>query len=261
MSKIQSNNANLYYEVHGKGQPLLFIHGLGSSTPDWELQVKEFSKTYQVITFDLRGHGQSDKPAGPYSLPMFASDAATVLKSLGIGSAHVVGLSLGGCIAFQLVTDLPSLVKTMTIVNSGPEVVIRTFKDRMGVWQRFTVVRLFGMRKIGEILSKNLFPREENASLRKTFVENWAKNDSRAYLTAMRAMVNWTVMDKLGSINCPTLILTADQDYTPVSFKEGYIKRIPNAQLVVIPDAHHGLPAEWPEKFNAVLMDFLVKHS
>lgn len=261
MPRIQSNNANLYYEVHGIGQPLLFIHGLGSSTQDWEFQVQKFPRAYQVITFDLRGHGQSDKPRGPYNLPMFASDAAAVLKALGVESAHVVGLSLGGCIAFQLVTDFPSLVKTMTIVNSGPEVVIRTFKDKVGVWQRFAIVRLFGMRRMGEVLSKKLFPRDEHASLRKTFVENWAKNDPRAYQDTMRAMVNWTVMDRLGSIKSPTLIIASDQDYTPVAFKEEYIKRIPDAQLVVVPDARHGLPAEWPEKFNAILMDFLVKHS
>src|SRR6266545_4358239 len=96
MPKVQCNDINLYYEVNGKGQPLLFIHGLGSSARDWESQVQEFSRTYQVITFDLRGHGQSDKPAGPYTMSMFASDAAALLKRLGIESANVVGLSLGG---------------------------------------------------------------------------------------------------------------------------------------------------------------------
>ena len=261
MLKIQVNDIYLYYEVEGEGQPLLFIHGLGSSTQDWDLQVKEFSKSYQVITFDLRGHGQSDKPAGPYSLPMFATDTAELLKSLDVKSAHVVGLSLGGSIAFQLAIDYPALVKTMVIVNSAPELVVRTFKDRMGVWQRFAIVRLLGMRKMGEVLSKRLFPNDEHESLRTTFVESWAKNDPRAYLDAMRAMVGWSVTDKLGSINCPTLVITADQDYTPVVIKEKYTKLLPNAELVIIPDAHHATPVEKPEKFNTELMDFLEKYS
>ncbi len=261
MPKIQSNNINLYYEVNGKGQPLLFIHGLGSSTQDWELQVSEFSKTYQVITFDLRGHGRSDKPAGPYSLAMFAADTAGLLKSLDVKSAHVVGLSLGGGIAFQLAIDFPALVKTMVIVNSAPEMVVRTFKDRVRVWQRFAIVRLLGMRKMGEVLSKRLFPKNEHETLRELFVESWAKNDSRAYQAAMRAMVGWSVTDKLGSIKCPALIITADQDYTSVALKEEYTKLLPNAQLVVIPDAHHATPVEQPDLFNTVLMDFIVKHS
>ncbi len=260
MPKIQSNNTQLHYEISGEGQPLLFIHGLGSSTQDWDLQVKEFSKAYQVITFDLRGHGQSDKPAGPYSLPMFATDTAGLLKSLNVKSAHVVGLSLGGGIAFQLAIDFPALVKTMVIVNSAPELVVRTFQDRIRIWQRFAIVRLLGMRKMGEVLSKRLFPKNEHESLRTTFVERWAKNDPRAYQDAMRAMVGWSVMDKLDSIKCPALIVTADQDYTPVALKEKYTSLIPNAQLVVIHDAHHALPVEQPEKFNAVLMNFLVKY-
>jgi len=260
MSRVQSNNINLFYEVNGKGQPLLFIHGLGSSSRDWELQSAEFSKNYQVITFDLRGHGQSDKPAGPYSLSMFASDAAGLLKSLGVDSAHVVGLSLGGGVAFQLAIDFPAKVKTMTIVNSAPELVVRTFKDRIRIWQRFAIVKLLGMRKMGEVLSKRIFPKDQHAPLRATFIDRWAENDPRAYQEAMRAMVGWSVTDKLGSIKCPSLIISADQDYTPVALKEVYTKLIPNAQLVVIADAHHATPVEQPEKFNAVLWDFLVKH-
>lgn len=261
MPKTRVNDINLHYEVSGEGQPLLFIHGLGSSARDWELQVPEFSKVYQVITFDLRVHGQSDKPAGPYSMSLFASDTAGLMKALRIQSAHVVGLSLGGGVAFQLAIDTPALVRTMVIVNSAPELVVRTFKDRLGVWQRFAIVRLLGMRKMGDVLSKRLFPKAEHASVRATFVERWAENDPRAYQNAMSAMIGWSVMDQLSAIHCPTLIVSADQDYTPVALKETYTKRIPNARLVVIPDAHHATPVEQPEKFNTVLREFLSKGS
>ena len=261
MPTIKSNNINLNYEVNGDGQPLLLIHGLGSSARDWELQVTEFSKTYKVITFDLRGHGQSDKPPGPYSMPLFSSDTAGLLRALGVESAHVVGLSLGGGIAFQLAVDSPALVRTMVIVNSAPELVVRTFKDQLGVWQRFAIVRLLGMRRMAEVLSKRLFPNTEHALLRATFVERWAENDPRAYENAMRAMIGWSVTAKLGSIGCPTLVIAADQDYTPVALKEAYTRLMPNARLVVIPDAHHATPVEQPAQFNAVLAEFLVNQS
>ena len=107
MSQVKVNDINLYYEKTGQGEPVLFIHGLGSSTGDWESQVKEFSKNYQVVALDLRGHGQSDKPAGPYSMSLFASDTVGFLKALGIKSAHIVGISLGGAVAFQLAIDTP----------------------------------------------------------------------------------------------------------------------------------------------------------
>src|SRR5690349_9844570 len=120
MPTVQVNSIRLYYEIHGTGQPLVFIHGLGSSTRDWEAQVPEFSKSYQVVTFDLRGHGRSGKPAGPYSMAMFSADLADLLETLDIAAAHVVGLSLGGAIAFQFALDDPARVRTLTIVNSGP---------------------------------------------------------------------------------------------------------------------------------------------
>ncbi len=120
MPTTLSNGIKLYYEVNGTGQPLVLIHGLGSSTRDWEVQVREFSKTYQVVAFDLRGHGRSDKPAGPYTIPLFAADTAGLLKALGIQSAHIVGISLGGSVAFQFAVDCPAMVKTLTIVNSAP---------------------------------------------------------------------------------------------------------------------------------------------
>lgn len=262
MPTASINDINLYYEVHGQGQPLLFIHGLGSSARDWEPQVARFSAAYKVITLDLRGHGQSDKPKGPYSMAQFAADTAGLLKSLWVESAHVVGLSLGGGVAFQLAIDAPSLVRTLVIVNSAPEMVIRTFKERTAVWQRLAIVRLLGMRGMGKALSSRLFPQEtpEHAALRATFVERWAENDQRAYLAAMGAMIGWSVTDKLGAIRCPTLVVAAEQDYTPVELKERYTKRILNGELVVIPDAHHATPAERPQEFNAVLAAFLAKH-
>src|SRR5512135_1060782 len=101
MATLRANGINLYYEVTGEGQPLVFIHGLGSSTRDWESQTPEFAKSYKVITFDLRGHGQSDKPVGLDSVPQYADDLAALLKALDVPAAHIVGISLGGGVAFQ----------------------------------------------------------------------------------------------------------------------------------------------------------------
>jgi 3-oxoadipate enol-lactonase len=252
---------NLYYEVSGKGQPLLLIHGLGSSTREWEPQVREFSKAYQVITFDLRGHGQSDKPQGPYTIPLFASDTAELLKALGVGSAHVVGLSLGGGVAFQLALDFPALVRTLVIVNSGPVGFRDTPEDRLALEQRIQIVQRDGMRAMGQVLSQRLFPKPEHASLRGTFVARWAENDPRAYMEATRSLDGWDVTDKLGSIRMPALVISADQDYTPVAVKEAYTKLMPDARLVVIPDAHHATPLERPYEFNSTLLEFLSKQN
>lgn len=260
MPTFHSNNINLNYHVDGKGQPLLFIHGLGSSMQDWESQVTEFAKKYQVITLDLRGHGKSDKPEGPYSIPLFSADAADLLKSLSIGLAHIVGISLGGAVAFQLAIDHPELVKTLTIVNSAPTLG-EPAQAQQEVERRVGIVQQMGMRAMGQALSPNLFPKPEHAALRDTFVERWAGNDPRAYVDATRSMLGWNVISRLGSIQCPTLVIAADQDYSPVAVKQAYVKLMPNARLVVIPDSHHATPIEKPAEFNQALAQFLAEHS
>lgn len=259
MPKRQCNGIELYYETSGEGQPVLFIHGLGSSTRDWEYQTPFFSKQYQVVTFDLRGHGQTEKPPGPYAMSQFASDAAALIQSLNLPPVHVVGLSLGGMVAFQMAVDHPQLVRSLVIVNSGPELVIRTLKDRWRVFMRFLIVRLLGMRKMGEVLSKRLFPKADQTELAHTFIERWAENDRRAYTDAMRAIVGWSVAQHLPNLHIPTLVLSGDQDYTPVTHKEVYVAQMPQAELVVIPDSRHVTPVDQPELFNQAIISFWTR--
>jgi len=257
--KIRSRDIDLYYETIGQGQPILFIHGLGSSTRDWELQVAFFSNQYRTVTCDVRGHGKSGKPPGPYSIPQFAADMAGLIQALGIAPTHVVGISLGGMIALQLAVDAPDLVRSLVIVNAAPEFVVRTFQDRLQVWQRQLIVRLLGMRRMAEVLSKRLFPKPEQADLRQVFVDRWAENDPRAYREAMQAIVGWSVTDRLSTVSCPTLVIAADQDYTPVAVKEAYVAQMPRAELVVIEDSRHATPVERPDQFNETVAAFLSR--
>src|SRR5947207_2466572 len=117
MPTIQANGVDLYYEVHGSGEPVLLIHGLGSSTRDWAPQVPALSQRFQVIAFDVRGHGRSAKPKQRYSVKLFAADTAALIRTLDIAPAHVIGISMGGMIAFQLAVEAPQLVRSLVIVN------------------------------------------------------------------------------------------------------------------------------------------------
>jgi len=261
MPELHVRDIGLYYETTGQGQPVLFIHGLGSSTRDWAEQVAFFSRHYQVVVFDLRGHGKSGKPPGPYSIPLFAGDTAELIRALGVAPVHVVGISLGGMIALQLGVSAPDVVRSLVIVNSGPEFIVRTFKERLQVFQRLLIVRLLGMRKMGEVLGKRLFPKPEQEGLRRTFIERWAENDVQAYMDAMRAIVGWSVTEHLDSIRCPTLVIAADGDYTPVALKEAYVAKMPRAKLVIVHDSRHATPVDQPEQFNQALTAFLSEHA
>ncbi|MGB0220631.1 MAG: alpha/beta fold hydrolase [Sinimarinibacterium flocculans] len=249
------SSAPLHYSVHGRGAPLLLIHGLGSSGNDWAPQIPAFAAHHRVIAPDLRGHGRSPSPAAPWSMHAFADDLLALLDDLGIGSAHVLGLSLGGGIAFQLAVQAPHRVRSLVIVNSGPELLPRTLGEHLAIWKRYAIIHLLGMRRMGAALAPRLFP--EAPELQRRFVERFATNDKRAYLAALRAFVGWSVTRQLGAIRCPALVVAADQDYTPVAAKQAYVGLMPAAQLAVVADSRHALPMEKPAAFNACVLPFL----
>ncbi|MFZ0547824.1 MAG: alpha/beta hydrolase [Candidatus Promineifilaceae bacterium] len=252
------NGIDLYYEMEGDGEAVVFIHGLGSSSRDWEQQMDFFAEQFRVVALDLRGHGRSEKPPGPYSMKMFAGDTAELIKTLDLGAVHVVGISLGGMVAFQLALDSPDSVKSLVIINSGPEVVARTLRERWQVFVRRAIVQFLGMRRMGEVLSERLFPKAEQAELRAVFVERWAENNPKAYMATLNAIVGWSVAKRIGEIEARTLVISADQDYTPVADKEAYVTQMQNAELVVIEDARHAVTVERPKAVNEAVMGWLI---
>ena len=260
MPTIRVNGVELYYEIHGEGEPVLLIHGLGSSTRDWDLQVPALASQFKVITFDVRGHARSEKPRQRYSVKLFTDDTAALIRALDVGPVHVIGISMGGMIAFQLAVDAPELVRSLVIANSGPAMPIKTLAQRLMIWTRIAIVNTRGMRKMGEVLAARLLPKPEHAAARRDFIERWAENDPVAYLSALKGLVNWSVMDALPRIDRPVLVLTGDQDYTPVAFKQAYTALMKRAELVVIQDSRHFTPIDRPEPFNAALLSFLTAH-
>ena len=263
MPILRTNDAELFYEEAGSGEPVLLLHGLGSSTLDWAPQIEALKGSYRVIAMDARGSGRSRdllKPGGPFRVAQFAADAASLLDSLGAAPAHIVGLSMGGMTAFQLAVDSPRSVRTLTIVNSGPELVPRTRNELRSFRLRRIISRVFGPKGMGKMLAKRLFPKPEQEDMRQLFRERMAANDKRAYIASQEAIIGWSVLDRIGGIDAPTLVVASDQDYVPVAVKEGWARRMKNAQVRVVADSRHALPIESPEKLNPLLSDFLGRH-
>ncbi len=254
------NGLDLHYEVAGQGDPVVFIHGLGSSTRDWHSQVEFFSTDHRVISVDLRGHGQSSKPTDAYSIQQFATDVGHLLEQTDNSPAHIVGLSLGGMVALELAVTRPDLVRSLVLVNSGPEMPRDTWWVRTKVWLmlfiRTLIVRFFGMRKLGAKLADNLLPEPGQRELRETFIKRWAENDPKAYLASMWALRSWSVSSRLGSIACPTCIISGQFDYTPLSYKQAYAAKMPQATIISIPASRHLTPIDQPDLFNEAVASF-----
>jgi len=257
MPTLRVRDIDMYYEVSGEGPPLLLLHGLGSSTRDWEYQVPVFSKKFKVITVDARGHGRSDKPAGPYSVAQFAADHAEFIRMMKTGPLQVAGLSMGGVIAFQLAVDYPDLARSMCIVNAGPELLLPRLQDKFMLFTRLFIVRVLGMRMVGRKLAGEMFPHKHQAEFKKKLIDRWAENDKGAYLDTVNALVGWSVADRIENITCPVLVIRGELDDTPLEVTDAQLARMPNAKKVVVKDSRHATPVDSIDEFNRLLMEFL----
>ncbi len=257
MPYLPIQDIRVYYESHGRGQPVLFLHGLGSSARDWERQVDVFASRYRVILYDLRGHGRSDHPPGPYSMTQLAADAVGLLQALEASPAHVIGLSLGGMIAYQLAVSHPQHLRSLTAVSSAPEVVARSLRQRLALWLRLGMIHALPMAALNRVFAWYLFPERGQAGLRRTLIRRWAANDKRCYLSALRAVIGWSVTERLDAIRCPVLIVVGQHDRGPLDTRGAFVSRIRDVRIKEIPGARHAVPVDQPQRFNATVLAFL----
>jgi pimeloyl-ACP methyl ester carboxylesterase len=255
------DDVRLYYEEHGEGEPVALIHGLGSSSRDWFAQVPYLARRYRVICCDLRGHGRSSKPEGPYAIAQFARDVAVLLRTLDAAPAHVVGLSMGGMVAMELAAHPSSgrLVRSVVTINSPTDVRLRSWRDVWFYVSRRLAVQVLAMRRVGQIIAQRLFVKPEQDHLRREFVRRWSTNDASAYVASVDAIMGWSVEDRLGDVRVPVLLVSSEHDYTPVAAKNRVAARMADAELAVVDDARHALPVERPDELNPILGRFLAR--
>lgn len=268
MDQVQLKNLAIHYDYQlqlpdqtERRDTILFLHGLGSSQIDWQQQRDAFSSRYPLLLPDLRGHGQSDKPLGPWTIKQMAEDMAQLISHLQAGPVHVVGLSMGAQVGMQLALDNPDLVLSVTAVNSPADMVPKRWQDKLTVLQRKLLLQVLGMRKVGEVIAMRLFPDEKFKDYRAQFAQRWARNDPTAYSNALNAILCWDITNELHRIHQPLLVIAASDDYTPMAWKERIVKLAPDARLQIIQDSRHATPVDQPHAFNEVLDSFLLSVS
>ena len=255
------NNLNLYFEKSGSGPVIVLLHGLGSSTEDWEYQIPEFSKKFTVVALDFRGFGKSDRSAASYSIPELSGDLAKFLEVQGITKAFLVGISMGGMVALECAATHPERIAGVVATNSLPELKFENFYVRFKFWQRIFIVKTFGLKYFGGVCAKALFPKPQHEELRRKFSSRMIRNDTKIYLSMLESFVEWSIFPKLSQIRCPTLIIGSDADYTTQEYKESYAAKIPLGRTVLITDSGHGTPFDQPHIFNETVAKFVEEIS
>jgi 3-oxoadipate enol-lactonase len=240
------------------------IQGLGADKHGWDMQRYVLSLRYRVIALDNRGAGRSDKPFGHYSLEQMAADAISVLDDLGVDSAHVIGASMGGAIAQIIAVTYPERVRSLTLVCTA----CRNHawrRELLEGWAERATER--GMGSMAAEAARWVIGPRSFRRLLPTF--GWLGplalgRPSHAFVAQVRAILNTdeSLADHLSSVTVPAMVVVGNQDIlTPRGDSEELHDRLPNAELVVISGAAHGLMVEHATTFNRVLLDFLGRVS
>jgi pimeloyl-ACP methyl ester carboxylesterase len=258
MHALLANGLRLYYETEGAGLPVVFLHGLSGTHDLWKYQVPAVAPHYQAITVDLRGHGQSDKPPGPYTIGQFAADVLGLLDYLQVAQAVVVGLSMGGGTAQTFALAYPERLRALGLISTSSEFPPAT---RERFYQNAEVAERAGMAPLAESLVASwLSPafRERDPAEFDLNVRCTLANDPHAFAASARANAvrNWT--DQLDRITCPTLFVGGDLDRAdPVRNAAIYRAHLKDLESHIIPGVSHLLPLEAPDVFNPLLLGFL----
>ena len=256
MGVLRVEGARLYYQLAGSGAPVVLLHGLGASSDDWEYQVPEFSRHFQVVVTDFRGHGASDR-AGDYGVERFAADTWRLLDRLKLRDPVLVGHSMGGAVAMQMALDRPGAVPKLVLANTLPSFRTDTPAKRLMLWTRLLMMSVLGPGRLAKIMTRRLYPGADQAALRAKVARRNARNDKNVYLATIRALTRWSVRDRLAELALPILVLASEHDYFGGAEAERFAALLPDARLQRFPGARHGLPLEMPEAFNRAVLDFL----
>ncbi|HSU27918.1 MAG TPA: alpha/beta hydrolase [Chitinophagaceae bacterium] len=225
------NGVRLYYETYGTGKPILLLHGNGQSIGVWSRQIFEFSKYYQVIAVDTRGHGRSSEDGRKYSYDLFAEDINAFLDFLHVDSIPIVGWSDGGNTALILAMKHPG--KVGSLVTMGANICINT-----------TVVPKSEFKKVNKGI--DYFKQDTSYD---------SRNKVRL-LTMLLTEPNYQFKD-LAAIRCPVLIMAGEKDIILPDHTKGIAAHIQKGRLLIAPNETHFFPQENPASFNKIILDFL----
>jgi 3-oxoadipate enol-lactonase len=246
-----------------KGSPaVLLLHGLGANGSSWTLQFDALMEAgFRPIAPDVPGFGKSPYDGKGWSISRVSNAMADLLIELEVGPAHVVGISMGGIIAQQLILDNPNMVRKLVLANTFSILRPKQLSGWFYFLQRFLLVHLLGLPTQAKFVAKRIFPGQDQQELRDLLVQQISQTDPRAYRATMRSLGLFNSSKRLSEITAPTLVITSDHDTTvPMDNQKFLVEHIQSAHQVVISNAGHAVTIDQPAAFNTALLEFLSKN-
>ncbi len=268
MPAVKVNDINIYYETYGDGEPLILVMGLGGSLEWWFLQVPALSGHYRVVAFDNRGSGRSDKPDIPYTMEMMAKDMAGLMDALGIASAHIFGISMGGMIAQHFALLYPQRVVTLILGATTVGGTHSVPPDAESMKVLFDLERMQSLppeerfrETLPFIFSQDFIHKSQPVIQQLAVRMSQHITPPHGYMRQAQAIMGHDTYDRLPGIKVPVLVIAAEEDrMVPVENSRIIASRIPDAELVVFEKAGHGFNIELADEVNRTVLDFLRRH-
>ena len=241
---VQVNGLKMYYEVHGAGRPLVFLHGAFGTAEGWGGILSTLAKTHQVIVVELQGHGHTGDIDRPLSFRQMAEDVAALLQNLKIKEADVFGYSMGGGVALALAIQHPDLVRKLAILGATAGATKDTYDSE--AYKQF----------------KSITPENFNFPQVKEPYTRVAPDPSKwsvlvAKIIQMDDAFQGFAAKDVQAIQAQTLIMLGDHDGVRPEHAVEMFRLIPNSQLAIFPASDHFLLFMNPEKVLSTLMSFL----
>jgi len=257
------NGIDIYYEIHGEGEPVIFGNGVFSNTLGWIHQLPVFSENYQVILYDMRGQGQSDKPNTPYSFDIHAEDQKTLLENLGFSKVHHVGISYGAELGLVFALKYPDMLKSL-VVCSAVSFVGPLLNEMCQLWRSACVLEdpeMFYHATVPLNFGETFI--RENAAILEQAKARYALLDYPPLVRLIDAFLMLDITDQLPQIKTPTCVISGEMDILKPVYPYSKVIHdgLPNSEMVIVRDSGHAITFERPEEFNSVVLGFLRKQS
>jgi 3-oxoadipate enol-lactonase len=236
------------------GPVVVLSNAMGTSLELWDEQAEALAARFRVLRYDHRGHGGSDVPPGPYSLPMLAGDLTSLLDELEIARVSFVGLSLGGAVGMQFAVANPDRLDGLVLACTSAR-----FGPRESWLERAALVRRAGMEPLVAPVLARWFTAGVSSEDAARYREMLEATPVEGYAGCCEALADWDFRAQLGNIHAPTLVLAGAEDRaTPLEHAEEIAKGA-GARLVVLDGASHLANVEQPAAFSAAVVELLTK--
>lgn len=252
--EVDLGSTRVSYLDAGEGMPLVLVHGSVTTSELFRETIRCFARDYRVIAVDLRGYGASAKPGDGYTMQGFADDLAAFFDALDLSPAVLLGVSMGGFVAQLFALDHPGKLRALVLASTSDG----TLGEAIDFSDVDVDMRQRGWQAVSSDLITGAFPPGTDPAIVNALLGRIGTWNETVIAGAIRSILEFDTRERLGEVEMPVQVMVGAHDQQlPVRLSEAMVAALPDAELVVFPDAGHFMMIETPQMFYDELSRFL----